>query len=80
MKSCKDIAKLLIPGNKLSLFEKMETKMHLLMCEFCRKYEKQLKLISFNKLKNVSKNDAFSEDQVDELEKEIIDKITKRDR
>ena len=77
MKSCKEIAKLLVPGKKLFFQEKIEIKMHLLMCELCRKYEKQLKLISFKKIKNIPIEDNISDKEVCELEQEIINEITK---
>ena len=77
MKSCKEIAKLMVPGTKLTFFEKMETKLHLFVCDLCKRYEKQLELLSFNNLKLINKKQLLDTEDIESLEQEIIEKVKK---
>ncbi len=54
MISCKEATFLISKKeeNKLSFVEKIKLKMHLLICSFCRLFEKQSKLISMNASKS----------------------------
>jgi len=77
MKSCKEIAALLAPGNDLSFMERAETRMHLVMCKACQIYQKHLKILSFNYKKQMFKKIEKSAEKINKLEKDIIEKITK---
>ncbi len=47
MKTCKDVHRLVIEGQdrKLSLVERVEVRVHLLMCAACRRFERQMDLL-----------------------------------
>lgn len=72
MRSCKEIAQLMTPGNNLTFFQKMEAKMHLFVCELCRKYEKQLKFLSKAQNKHIEDKMRNSENKISEIEDEVI--------
>ena len=45
MKSCKDIAKIMSPGQNASLMDKIEIKLHLMICKLCRVYALQIQAV-----------------------------------
>ena len=58
---------------KLSMIEKIQLKMHKMMCNACTHYEKQSELIEKGIAK--SKDESFSRDELEELKKLINQKL-----
>ena len=58
---------------KLSVIEKMQLKMHKMMCNACTNYEKQSELIEKGIAK--SKDESFSQEELEELKKLIHQKL-----
>ena len=58
---------------KLSMIEKIQLKMHKMMCNACTHYEKQSELIEKGIAK--SKDESFSRDELEELKKLIHQKL-----
>jgi hypothetical protein len=58
---------------RLSMLEKMQLKMHKMMCNACTHYEKQSKLIE----RGIAKSDdeSFSQEELEELKKLIHQKL-----
>ncbi|MBT3236145.1 MAG: hypothetical protein HN353_09365 [Bdellovibrionales bacterium] len=77
MRSCKEIAQLLVPGQKLSLMQRVEIKMHLLFCKCCGNQQKQLEIIgrALQRYDQQFKNDSKQSERCQELTETIIKKI-----
>ena len=75
MKSCKDVAKLMSPGQKISLFDKMEIKLHFLICELCRVYAQQIKAVEKNFTNLLVKKSSVEDSDVKKLEQDVLEKI-----
>ena len=75
MKTCKDIAKLLSPGQKVSLLNKMEIKLHFLICELCRVYNAQIKSVEKNFTNLMRTKSKVKKEDVEKLEQEVLKKI-----
>lgn len=58
---------------RLSMIEKMQLKMHKMMCSACTHYEKQSELIEEGIAK--SKEKDFSQEEVEQLKKMINEKL-----
>lgn len=78
MFSCKDMSKIESDERDLSLGSKLNHKIHLFMCENCRKYMEQMQLTrkSFKNL--IIEKSKFSREHVLKIEKATIDKFTKK--
>jgi len=61
---------------KLSIIEKMQLKMHKMMCNACTNYEKQSELIQKGIAKSNEKD--FSREEIEQLKKMINQKLEKK--
>lgn len=77
MLPCKDIVKLLSSDEKVTLLQRAELKMHLMMCEHCSAYNRHLKSMRNGFKKLFSKLTAVKPGAVEQLESKVIDKIKK---
>lgn len=79
MLSCKEITEICCDEDrKLSLFEKMKYLMHIGMCKACAAYKKQIEFMSNVMKKTILDRSVVDEKKVSDLEKDIIEKISKR--
>ncbi len=78
MKSCKEVAQSLAPGNTLTFFQKVQNKMHLFICVACQNYEKQLEVLIISQKKIFNKRDSEAKTSLNELEEQIIKKIVNK--
>ena len=77
MLPCKDIVKLLSSEEKVTLLQRAELKMHLMMCEHCSTYSRQLKFMRNGFKKLFSKLTTLRPGAVEQLETKVIQKIKK---
>lgn len=77
MLPCKDIVKLLSSDEKVPLLQRAELKMHLMMCEHCSAYSRQLKFMRNGFKKLFSKLTTVKPGDVEQLETKVIQKIKK---
>ena len=75
MKSWKDVAKLSSPGQKVTLWDKIEIKFHFLICELCRVYNALIQAVEKNFTNLLVKKSEVKKEDVEKLEKEILEKI-----
>jgi hypothetical protein len=75
MKSCKEISKLLSEDQELPFLQKVELKMHLLICKNCSTYAIQLKMLKEGFHKLYLKLTEVENSKVKELEKNVLDKL-----
>ncbi len=75
---CKDISYLISKSmdKKLSLKQRLGIKFHLMMCDLCRRYKKQLDLIQ-KAISLVSNSEKSSDDLITPLPTKTKDKIKK---
>lgn len=78
MLKCKEVVEITAKDEKLTLFKKVEFKMHLLMCKHCSAYVEQIKLIKAQYKKVFKKVTEVDEDHLKELENKIIEDIQKK--
>lgn len=78
MKTCKEISHILSHSEEISLMNKMELKLHLLMCKGCSTYAAHLKMMKEGFQKLFSHLTNVDVDQVKKLENEIINKIVNK--
>ncbi len=78
MTPCKDIVKILSSGEPISFLKRMEIRMHLAMCEHCSVYAKQLHMMKDSFIKLFKKKTEVRADDIESLEKTIIEKISKK--
>lgn len=78
MLKCKEVVEITAKDEKLTLFKKVEFKMHLLMCKHCSTYVEQIKLIKAQYKKVFKKVTEVDEDHLKELENKIIEDIQKK--
>jgi len=75
MRSCKDTLKIISSSQDLSIFQKMELKMHLLMCKHCLVYMKHLKMVK-DGVKSLLFHKSKSQDEtVKKIEDQVIEKF-----
>lgn len=72
MKSCKEIAKLLSPNQKISLWGKIEIRMHMLICKMCRDYQKQIGYLKKKYTENFNQKVELNAEKIKSLEDKII--------
>jgi hypothetical protein len=78
MLSCKEITEICCDEDrKLSSIGKIKFWMHLGICKACASYKKQVELISLVMKKTIIERSVVDEKKVSDLEKEIIEKISK---
>lgn len=75
MLSCRRIVKILSSDEKISVFRRLELKLHLMMCEHCSTYSQQLKLMRKGFRSLFSQLMQVDRERVDKLETEVISKI-----
>ena len=79
MLTCKEIAFILASKEEISLLKKTELRMHLLMCKHCSNYNKQLIFLNKGMKKLFKEKTKYEPSKINQLEKDIIDKIPKND-
>ncbi len=72
MLSCKEVAKILASGEKLSLKKKISLSMHLFMCKHCSRYSRQLHIIKKAAAVFFKKKVAVEKEVIEKLEKEVL--------
>lgn len=78
MLSCKEITKICCDEDrKLSTSEKMMFWMHLGMCKACAAYKKQVEFMTKIMKRTIIERSVVDDKKVSDLEKEIIEKISK---
>jgi len=73
MLSCKDVAFILATNPSLPLLKKLKLNMHILICQSCLNYQKQLILIN-NETKKLNKV-KLTEEQMDIIKRSKEDQI-----
>ena len=76
MSTCKDLSTQISNNDQLSLIKKLDQAFHLLICEMCRNYKKQIDLINSN-IHKISKQKDNSY-RVKEIEQVVIQKYSKK--
>ncbi len=77
MFSCKDISKATCHSDDLGLFERINYKVHLLICGNCRKYAHGIEVIGEKFTEVLKKRRKVSPEKVTQLENRILDSIKK---
>ena len=79
MLKCKEVVKVVSSDQPISLKQKIEIKMHLMMCRHCRRYQQQLNLLKngFVRLLKLKYNSADPQ-KIDQIENKVLDKVNKR--
>jgi len=74
MLNCKTVVKKISSEDQISWMQKIEIKLHLMMCHHCGKYARQLKLLSAGLKKALSLQNSQG---IQKIEDQVIDKIKK---
>ncbi|WP_372655126.1 hypothetical protein [Halobacteriovorax sp.] len=77
MFSCKDISKATCHSDDLNLAEKLNYKMHLLICGNCRKYAHGIEVIGEKFTEVLKKKRNISSEKITQLENRILESIKK---
>jgi len=72
MLNCKTVVKKISSNEEISWMQKIEIKLHLMMCHHCGKYAKQLKLLSAGLKKALSMLDSKN---IQKIEDQVIQKL-----
>jgi len=78
MLNCKEVVRLISSEDKLSFIQKTELKMHLLICKHCSNYNRQMDSLSKGLKKIFSIKSEENREKIQELEKVIIDNLSKK--
>ena len=76
MRSCRETAQILDSGENLSFFTKLELRLHLMMCEHCKNYGKQLKVLKRALTNLFHTEPVLPENEKKRLEDKIIGGIS----
>ena len=76
MLSCKEIVKTLSSEDRSTWRKRLEVRVHLMMCQHCRKYAKHLEILKSG-IKNLFsiKDKAADPNKITAIENEVIKKI-----
>lgn len=77
MLSCKEIVKILNSEEKVTLFQRAELRMHLMMCKHCSAYSKHLQALRTGFKKLFSKITRADPRAVKQLEDNVLEKFKK---
>lgn len=78
MLKCKEVVKVVSSDQPVSFLQKIEIKMHLLMCRHCHRYVKQLDLIKTGFIRLFeSKYKSADENKIHEIENQVLEKVNK---
>lgn len=75
MLSCKEVAEHLTDKEDLSTWQRIQYPMHLFICKKCRIARDQYEKIEIILRKKFKSNQAPSKDEIEKLEKKIIENI-----
>lgn len=75
MFSCNEISKVSCHEDELKGLEKLNYKMHLFMCDKCRKYVKSIKLVQEKFSALIHKRSSVDESKIIELEDKVLETI-----
>ncbi|OUR97870.1 hypothetical protein A9Q84_06650 [Halobacteriovorax marinus] len=75
MFSCKEISKVSCHEEELKGFDKLNYKMHLFMCDKCRKYVAGLKFVQEKFSSLLKRRSEINETKIKVLEDEILDRL-----
>ena len=77
MLTCKEIVKTLSSEDRRTWRRRLDVRVHLMMCQHCRKYAKHLEILKSG-IKNLFsiKNKAADPDKITAIEDKVIKKIT----
>jgi len=75
MITCKDATLAIIrkEEKKLTFSERIKLAVHLLICKFCKLFEKQNRFLS-NNIKNISLKDSLTSDELEEMGRKFEEK------
>lgn len=78
MLKCKEIVEIVSSNKELTFKDKVEVRIHLLMCKHCHAYSEQLKIMGKQYKKVFEKITKTDVDQVQKLEDKIIEDVRKK--
>ncbi len=78
MFSCKDISKVACHCDELGFVEKINYKIHLMMCGNCRKYVHGIELIGMKFSEILKRKRNVSPEKVTELENRILESVKRK--
>jgi len=80
MRSCKEIVRLIASGEPLSLGQRVELRIHMMMCKHCSKYRKHLRIMRDSFMQLFRDLTSPADGNQVELKKEIKRKIRETPR
>ena len=80
MLNCKEVVRILGSGEDLSLFQKIQLKMHLWMCKHCGAYARQMKAMKNGFSKLFREKTAIDREVVNQVESDVLSAIHKGDK
>lgn len=76
MLSCKDVVMIVSLEKPLSLRQRLEFQLHLIICLYCRRYIKQIEYLKAGVKQLLrSKNKEAHSEEIKKIEKEVIEKL-----
>lgn len=80
MLKCRDASRLIASGQgeTLGFWKKLELRLHLLMCDSCRRYLAQVRAIGRG-MRNLAARDQPDPEDLERLEKDIVEEMRRQD-
>jgi len=74
--SCKEAAKIISSGKKLSVVKKLKLSVHLFLCKHCSGYSMEMSALKSSASQNIKEKLEASQETIKRVEKEVLDRHT----
>lgn len=75
MLPCKEIVRILSSGEELPLVKRFELRLHLMMCKYCSRFARHLRIMKRNLSRLFRDETRVKDEVIKETEKKVLDSL-----